>query len=105
MSGNILLNFNINRKSLRARTNLINSQLEKLKSDAKNNLHSEEQLIEFTNLEKKAANNLIEASHNQQQLFYTSLQDFKTALKGVENVIKARNNGLLPTVIKDTLSL
>ena len=105
MSGNILLNFNINRKSLRARTSLINSQLEKLKSDAKNNLHSEEQLIEFTNLEKKAANNLIEASHNQQQLFYTSLQDFKTALKGVENVIKARNNGLLPTVIKDTLSL
>lgn len=105
MSGNILLNFNINRKSLKARTSLINSQLEKLKSDAKNNLHSEEQLIEFTNLEKKAANNLIEASHNQQQLFYTSLQDFKTALKGVENVIKARNNGLLPTVIKDTLSL
>ncbi len=79
--------------------------MEKLKSDAKNNIHSEEKLVEFTNLEKKEANNLIEASHHQQQLFYGSLQDFKSSLRGVETLIKTRNNGQLPTVIKDTLSL
>jgi hypothetical protein len=104
-SGKSLTSFDLNRRSLKARTSLINSQLEKLKSDAKNNLLPEEKLIEFTDLEKKEANSLIEASNKQQQLFYTSLQEFKTALKGVEYLIKARNNGQLPTVVKDTLSL
>lgn len=104
-SGSNLQNFNLNRKSVKARINLINSQIEKLKHDAKGNLISEEKLIEFTNAEKKEASNLIEAGHNQQQLFYTNLQEFKMALKGVEELIKARNNRQLPTVIKDTLSL
>jgi hypothetical protein len=104
-SGKSLTSFDLNRRSLKARTSLINSQLEKLKSDAKNNLVPEEKLIEFTDLEKKEANSLIEASNKQQQLFYTSLQEFKAALKGVEYLIKARNNGQLPTVVKDTLSL
>ena len=104
-SGKSLTSFDLNRRSLKARTSLINSQLEKLKSDAKNNLLPEEKLIEFTDLEKKEANSLIEASNKQQQLFYTSLQEFKAALKGVEYLIKARNNGQLPTVVKDTLSL
>ncbi|MEO6303694.1 MAG: hypothetical protein ABIP51_11050 [Bacteroidia bacterium] len=104
-SGNGLENFTLNRNSIKARVALINSQLEKLKKDAKNRTVSEEKLIEFTGQEKKEANNLIDAGHNQQQLFYTNLQEFKTALKGVEDLIKARNNGQLPTVIKDTLSL
>lgn len=104
-SGKSLAGFDLNRRSLKARTSLINSQLEKLKSDAKNNLLPEEKLMEFTDLEKKEANVLIEVSNKQQQLFYTSLQEFKTALKGVEYLIKARNNGQLPTVVKDTLSL
>jgi hypothetical protein len=104
-SGKSLTSFDLNRRSLKARTSLINSQLEKLKSDAKNNLVPEEKLIEFTDLEKKEANSLIEASNKQQQLFYTSLQEFKAALKGVEYLIIARNNGQLPTVVKDTLSL
>ncbi len=104
-SGKSLEDFEVNRQSLKARTSLINSQLEKLKSDAKNNLLPEEKIIEFTDLEKKEANVLIEASNKQQQLFYTNLQEFKTALKGVEYLIKARNNGQLPTVVKDSLSL
>ncbi|MBA3680012.1 MAG: hypothetical protein H0W73_02310 [Bacteroidetes bacterium] len=104
-SGNSLQNFELNRKSVKARINLINSQIDKLKQDAKNNSISEEKLIEFTNTEKKEATNLIDAGHKQQQLFYTDLQEFKTALKAVEELIKARNNGQLPTVIKDTLSL
>ena len=61
--------------------------------------------MEFTDLETKEANSLIEASNKQQQQYYTSLQEFKTALKGVEYLIKARNNGQLPTVVIDTLSL
>jgi hypothetical protein len=104
-SGKSIEDFEVNRQSLKARTSLINSQLEKLKSDAKNNLLPEEKLIEFTDLEKKEANVLIEASNKQQQLFYTNLQEFKTALKGVEYLIKARNNGQLPTIVKDSLSL
>jgi len=105
MSGNSLENFSLNRHSIKARMSLINSQIEKLKTDAKNKSILEEKLIEFTNQEKKEANYLIEASQKQQQLFYTSLQEFKTSLKGVEDLIKVRNNGQLPTVIKDTLSL
>lgn len=104
-SGNSLQNFELNRKSVKARINLINSQIEKLKHDASGKLISEEKLIEFTNSEKKEASHLIDAGHNQQQLFYTNLQEFKTALKGVEELIKVRNNGQLPTIIKDTLSL
>jgi hypothetical protein len=104
-SGKSLTSFDLNRRSLKARTSLINSQLEKLKSDAKNNLLPEEKLMEFTDLETKEANSLIEASNKQQQQYYTSLQEFKTALKGVEYLIKARNNGQLPTVVIDTLSL
>jgi len=104
-SGNNLQDFKINRKSVKARINLINSQIEKLKHDASGRLISEEKLIEFTNSEKKEATHLIEAGHNQQQLFYTNLQEFKTALKGVEELIKTRNSGQLPTIIKDTLSL
>jgi len=104
-SGASLENFATNRRSIKARMNLINSQIEKLKTDAKNRSITEEKLIEFANQEKKEAGNLIEASQKQQQLFYTSLQEFKTSLKGVEDIIKARNNGQLPTIIKDTLSL
>lgn len=104
-SGNSLQSFERNRRSVKARVNLINSQIDKLKHDASAKVISEEKLIEFTNTEKKEANRLIEAGHNQQQLFYTNLQEFKTALKGVEELIKARNNGQLPTIIKDTLSL
>lgn len=104
-SGKNLENFSVNRRSIKARTGLINSQIEKLKTDSKNRSVPEEKLIEFTNREKKEAANLIEASHGQQQIFYTSLQEFKTSLKGVEDIIKARNNGQLPTIIKDTLSL
>jgi predicted transcriptional regulator len=104
-SGTRLESFDANRRSLKARTSLVNSQLEKLKNDAKNKLLPEEKIVEFTDHEKKEANNLIEVSHKQQQLFYTSLQEFKTALRGVEDLIKARNSGQLPTVVKDTLSL
>ena len=104
-SGNSLQSFELNRRLVKARVNLINSQIDKLKHDASAKVISEEKLNEFTNTEKKEANRLIEAGHNQQQLFYTNLQEFKTALKGVEELIKARNNGQLPTIIKDTLSL
>ncbi|MDO8999395.1 MAG: hypothetical protein Q7W45_06490 [Bacteroidota bacterium] len=104
-SGNSLVNFDLNRKSVVARIKLVNSQLEKLKSDAKNKVIDEEKLIEYTNLEKKQANNLVDAGQAQQKIFYTSLQEFKTSLKGIEALIKVRNNGQLPVVIKDTLSL
>ena len=49
-SGKSLTSFDLNRRSLKARTSLINSQLEKLKSDAKNNLLPEEKLIYLKNL-------------------------------------------------------
>lgn len=104
-SGKQLENFSVNQKLIKARTVLINTQLEKLKRDLKNDLLPEEKLIEYTSIETKEAGILIEASNTQQQIFYSSLQEFKTALKGVEELIKLRNNGLLPTVVKDTLSL
>jgi hypothetical protein len=33
------------------------------------------------------------------------MPDFKLSLRGVEELIRVRNNGQLPVIVKDTLSL
>jgi hypothetical protein len=47
----------------------------------------------------------IDAAYQQQKLFHSSLEEFKNALPGVELLIKSRNKGELPTIIKDTITL
>ena len=104
-SGKNLESFKFNREQFSCRIDVVISQLDKLKHDTKNKLISEENVILYTNNEKKETGSIIEVSQNQLKLFYTAIQDFKLSLKGVEELIRSRNNGQLPVIVKDTLSL
>ena len=103
--GKNLVDFSENRRSILARGGLINSQLTKLMLDAKENTVDEEKLLQFSNQEKSNAEQLIKGSYGQQQLFQANLQEFKLSLSGIEQLIRARNNGQMPTVIKDSIPL
>lgn len=104
-SGKNLIEFDENRKAIIARGNLINSQLNKLVIDAKENDLATEKLKEYTLQEKLQAEQLIKDTFSEQQLFNANLQEFKLSLFGVEELIKSRNNGQMPTIIKDTAEL
>ncbi len=105
VSGKNLLDFSDNRRSILARGSLINSQLNKLMLDMKENTLDEEKLLQFSRDEKNNAEQLIRGSYGQQQLFQANLQEFKLSLSGIEKLIRARNNGQMPTVIKDSIPL
>lgn len=105
VSGKALEDFSLNRRSILARAGLINSQLSKLNADAKSNAVEATQLAEYLTREKAEAKNLVEAGTAQQKIFHESLQEFKICLSGIEQLIRARNNGELPTIVKDTTSL
>lgn len=104
-SGNNLEGFFINRKTILARGYLVNAQLNKLLTDVKSNSLEEKQQSEFSFAEREQANDVIQKSFLQQQLFQTNLQEFKNALPLVEELIKTKNNGQLPTIVKDSTSL
>ncbi|MCE3228203.1 MAG: hypothetical protein K0S32_2754 [Bacteroidetes bacterium] len=104
-SGKNLVSFSENRKAILARGSLINSQLAKLITDAKQNSIEEDKLMQFAKDEKMQAEHLIRSSFGQQQLFSANLQEFKLSLNGVEALIRSRNNGQMPTVIKDSIPL
>lgn len=103
-SGNSLENFAANRKVIVSRALLINQQLEKLALDAKNKALTTDQLLRFSVHEKDEAAKLITAGYQQQKLFHSQFEEFKNSLKGVELLIRSRNKGELPTIIKDTIS-
>ena len=105
ISGNNLESFFMNRKSILARANLVNTQLSKLIVDVNQSAFEPQQLNEFIFAEKEQANDVIQKSFMQQQLFNTNLQQFKNALPLVEELIKTKNNGQLPTIVKDTTAL
>lgn len=104
-SGRNLENFSVNRKLILVRGSLINAQLARLGDDASTRKASVEQISLFYNHEKAEATKLIEQGYRQQQLFHSSLQEFKNALNGVESLIRSRNKGELPTIVKDTVNL
>ena len=104
-SGTTLEIFFINRKTILARAQLVNAQLTKLILDITQNTIEQKQLQEFTFAEKEQANDVIQKSFLQQQLFNSNLQQFKNALPMVEELIKTKNNGQLPTIVKDTTTL
>ena len=104
-SGNNLEGYYLNRQTILARGHLVNAQLNKLILDLKENTLEQNQLNEFTFAEKEQANDVIQKSFLQQQLFQTNLQEFKNALPLVEELIKTKNNGQLPKIVKDSSSL
>lgn len=105
ISGKNLEIFQANRLSLLARAHLVNSQLQKLTADVKSSSITGEQSLQFIVQEKNEAAKLTELGSSQNQLFYAGLEEFKNSLRGVEQLIRSHNNGELPTIIKDTLSL
>lgn len=104
-AGNNLLGFSDNRKILIQRITLLNGQLAALSKDIKEKLVEPERLVRYCNQETLEAKNTTDLAYAQQKIYQTSLEEFRNALKGVENLIRSRNNGELPVIIKDTVSL
>ncbi|MGZ3921390.1 MAG: hypothetical protein ACXVO9_13225 [Bacteroidia bacterium] len=103
--GKNLSEFSDNRSTILARGSLLNSQINKLITDVKEKAVDEEKLIQFSSQEKQNAKDLIKASYEQQQLFQANLQEFKLSLSGIESLIRSRNNGQMPVIIKDSIPL
>jgi hypothetical protein len=104
-SGKTLEDFAGNRTTILARGSLLNSQISKLVRDIKEQAIDEEKLEQYASGEKQRSQELIKASYKQQQLFEASLQEFKLSLRGIEALIKSRNNGQMPVIIKDSIPL
>lgn len=104
-SGTNLTGFSGNRYSILERARLVNMQLVQLTADARNRSLESEQLVKFVEAEKAEANALIERSSQQKRMFYSAMEEFKSTLAGVEQLIKSRNNGELPTIVTDETPL
>lgn len=104
-SGQNLKNLEHNRQEILKQSFTLSSQLLKLAEDTKTKQLEKEELLKFTAYEKEAAEKMIRYGYQQQQLFHTSVEEFKTSLKGVELLIRSRNNGELPTIVKDSINL
>jgi hypothetical protein len=103
--GKNLFDFSSNRKTILGRGNLMNSQLAKLQGDARNKSMEEEKLRQNFSFERSNAEELIKRSVEQQQRFLSCLQEFKLSLTAIENLIRSRNSGQMPVVIKDSIPL
>jgi outer membrane murein-binding lipoprotein Lpp len=105
ISGKNLEVFQSNRFSILGRASLLNSQQNRLAQDIENRTMEVRTAEQYLNKEKEATAQLIEAANAQQQLFYGSVEEFKGALSGVEELIRSHNKGELPKIVKDTTSL
>jgi hypothetical protein len=53
--------------------------------------------------ESREAGKLVQAGYNQEKLFHTALEELRNSMNGVEQIIRSRNHGELPTIIKDSI--
>lgn len=104
-SGKNLQTFWSNRFTILSRASLINSQQSKLATDLKNKTINPEESEPYLKREKESTTELIDAANLQLKIYYTGLEEFKTSLREVESLIRTRNKGELPTIIKDTVAL
>ncbi len=93
-----------NRNLILTRAGLVNSQLTKLKEDIKEKIDSE-LISKFFVDEKTELVYLTEIGYAQQEQLHVNFEKFQTSLHGVEELIKSRNKGVLPTIIKDSIAL
>lgn len=94
-----------NRSAVLMRSELLNTQINHLRKDIKNEAIEPGTLPEFMENEKKEVSNLIRKANEQVRLFYASVEELKLCLPMVEQVIRRKNKGQLPIVVKDTTSL
>ncbi len=104
-SGQNLKAFQNNKNSLKSRASLVLEQIKKLVNDVSNGSISKDEFIKNYDTELKAANQLIDLSTKEISSQSSNIQDFKNALLPVETIIKQKNNGELPSVIKDSVNL
>lgn len=104
-SGKQLEAFEMNRVVLAERANLISTQLVKLSTDSEKKANSAEVLQAYYSKELAQAQLVMSTSSQQLAIFQAALSDFKSALPGMDALIRKRNRGELPEVIKDTLQL
>jgi hypothetical protein len=105
MSGNRLQLYYKNRRELIQRADRVTDQLSRLSEDTKKKLLSELLVNKFYSTESGAAIEFMRISDQQLEMYQSSMQEFKNAINGVETLIRKRNNGELPTIIKDTIAL
>lgn len=105
VAGKNLESFRSNRLTLLGRASLINSQQNHLNQDIKNHAIEIAEADRYLAREKEVATQLINNTTAQQHVFFSGVEEFRNSLRGVESLIKARNNGLLPTIVRDTLAL
>jgi hypothetical protein len=101
-SGSALEAFLKNRYDIIGRASLLNSQLEKLSSDARGRKLDKERLMQYTMEEKAQASSLIAIAQQQKDVFHRSLEEFNNTVDPVEQIIRSRNKGELPRILVDT---
>jgi hypothetical protein len=87
-----------NKKRLMARTNLLSNQLNKLQIDIKNNINNAAETNNYLNAEKATQAELTNFCENEQSNYFKNLQQLKTNLYLIEQLILARNNNQLPNI-------
>ncbi len=105
LSGNNLIAFHKNRNTLIVRAHLILIQIENLSKDFENKAITAAVLKEQVTKEELAAREVIQLIETQLNNYNTSIQDFKNALLPVENLLKKKNNGILPAAVSDTVTI
>lgn len=100
-SGKNLAAFRLNRTEILNRSALVNSQIEKLRLAIKNQEEDLVLLNQYLSQEQKQITNLVNAIYAQQTIYFSGLQEFKTSLRAIEQLIKLRNNNQLPDIVKE----
>lgn len=103
--GKNLETYAINRKIILEQASTVNSRLGKLNTDLKNQSILPEEADTYIYNEISQANKLIGLSQTQGELYFSAIEDYKASLKQVESLIRRHNQGQLPLIIKDSLSL
>lgn len=104
-SGTQLENFSLNRKNIIARASLAKTQIAQLTVDAKNGSLSAENMRMAEQREYSEISRVLEEGYEQIRICHSALQEFRYSLSAVELLLRSRNNGELPRIIKDTLSI
>ena len=100
-SGTNLLVFQSNKRDILNRATLINSQIEKLSLAIKNQEEDLVLLDHYLSQEQKQIASLVNAIHIQQTNYFSALQEFRTSVKPLEQLIKLRNSNQLPHIVKE----
>ncbi len=104
-AGNNLQSIQLNKINLITRINLLSNQLLKLGTDIKNNSFQNNQINGFIETEKLMQVEIAKFCIEEQNNYFKNLQQLKTNLYLVEQLILKRNNNQLPTVINSNPNL